>query len=143
MFGILANFLNIKSISIIALICLILGVGLYIMFLRNEVLNLKSNIGELEAENFMLKEKLEESELYIKNLKSDYNAITTYNAELQKTANDLRLKQQALQAKLQKLNVGFDEMVKKHPKLVEKAINNGQVKTNDCFESLSKHEECK
>ena len=115
---------------------MILGTSVYIKFLNSE-------IDSLETQNTELNEKIKQTEVYIKSLKEDYNAVIRYNIELQETSNSLRLQQQELQRKLQKLNFSFSDLVKKHPKMVENIINKGQEKTSKCFEELSKHKDCK
>lgn len=136
------SLLNLKSISIIAIVILVLSVALYITMLRERNQSLVNNVQRLESENTELTIKLTNSEKFIESLKKDYSVISDYNIELQRTSNELRLKQQDLQSKLQKLNSNFSKMVEKHPKMVENIINNGQKKTNTCFENLSKHKEC-
>ena len=128
--------LNFKSFIIITVLLTILGTSVYIKFLN-------SKIDSLETQNTELSEKIKQTEVYIKSLKEDYNTVIRYNIELQETSNNLKLQQQELQKKLQKLNFSFSDLVKKHPKMVENIINNGQKETSKCFEELSKHKDCK
>ena len=136
------SLLNFKSISVIVLLVLVLSVALYISILRERNQSLTNTVQRLETENTELAIKLTNSEKYIESLKNDYNIISGYNEELQRTSNELRLKQQDLQSKLQKLNTNFSKMVDRHPKMVIDIINTGQKKTNQCFENLSKHQSC-
>lgn len=121
---------------------MILGTSVYIKFLNSEIDSLEEQRTILETQNTELNEKIKQTEVYIKSLKEDYNDVIRYNIELQETSNSLRLQQQELQKKLQKLNFSFSDLVKKHPKMVENIINNGQEKTSKCFEELSKHKDC-
>lgn len=135
--------LNFKSFIIITVLLTILGTSVYIKFLNSEIDSLEEQRTVLETQNTELSEKIKQTEVYIKNLKENYNDVIRYNIELQETSNSLRLQQQELQKKLQKLNFSFSDLVKKHPKMVENIINKGQEKTSKCFEELSKHKECK
>ena len=135
--------LNFKSFIIITSILMILGTSVYIKFLNSKIDSLEEQRISLETQNTELNNKIKQTEVYIKNLKEDYNDVIRYNIELQETSNSLRLQQQELQKKLQKLNFSFSDMVKKHPKMVENIINKGQEKTSKCFEDLSKHKDCK
>lgn len=136
------SLLNFKSISVIVLLVLVLSVALYISILRERNQSLTNTVQRLETENTELTIKLTNSEKYIESLKNDYKIISGYNEELQRTSNELRLKQQDLQSKLQKLNTNFSKMVDRHPKMVIDIINNSQKKVNVCFENLSKHQSC-
>ena len=135
--------LNFKSFIIITSILMILGTSVYVKFLNSKIDSLEEQRISLETQNTELNNKIKQTEVYIKNLKEDYNDVIRYNIELQETSNSLRLQQQELQKKLQKLNFSFSDMVKKHPKMVENIINKGQEKTSKCFEDLSKHKDCK
>lgn len=134
--------LNFKSFIIITVLLTILGTSVYIKFLNSKIDSLEEQRTVLEIQNNELSEKIKQTEVYIKNLKEDYNTVIKYNIELQETSNNLKLQQQELQRKLQKLNFSFSDLVKKHPKMVENIINKGQEKTSKCFEKLSKHKEC-
>ena len=120
-----------------------MAVGLYIMILRNSVLSLEADVKDLETENQMLRYQIVQSEKTITSLKTDYKAISEFNAELSQVNSDLRLQQQTLQSKLQRLNSGYTEMAKRHPKMLSNIINNAQKDTNACFERLSRGLECK
>ena len=135
--------LNFKSFIIITVLLTILGTSVYIKFLNSKIDSLEEQRTILETQNTELNEKIKQTEVYIKSLKEDYNAVIRYNIELQETSNSLKLQQQELQKKLQKLNFSFSDLVKKHPKMVENIINNGQKETSKCFEELSKHKDCK
>lgn len=134
--------LNFKSFIIITTFLTIFGTSVYIKFLNSKIDSLETQREELELKNEQLDTKLRQTEVYINSLKNDYNTVIQYNVELQETSNSLRLQQQELQKKLQKLNFGFSDLVKKHPKMVENIINKGQEKTSECFEKLSKHQNC-
>lgn len=137
------SLLNFKSFIIITVLLTILGTSVYIKFLNSKIDSLEEQRISLETQNTELNEKIKQTEVYIKSLKEDYNAVIRYNIELQETSNSLKLQQQELQKKLQKLNFSFSDLVKKHPKMVENIINNGQKETSKCFEELSKHKDCK
>lgn len=126
----------------LGLACVVLSVALYIMFLRNSVVSLESDIKDLTTENQGLRMQVIQSEKMIESLRSDYKVISDFNSELSKANSDLRIQQQTLQTKLQKLNSGYSEMAKKHPKMLSNIINSAQKDTNKCFEMLSRGLEC-
>lgn len=128
-------FTSFKLYLYLGIVIAFLSLSVYTLMLRN------SNL-QLQTENEQLSSELQETKKALDNVKLDYTSIVQYNSELSKTVSDLRLKQQSLQQKLQKLNTNFSTMVSKHPKMVQNIINNSQLKTNECFEKLSKGEVC-
>ena len=128
-------FTSFKLYLYLGIVIAFLSLSVYTLMLRN------SNL-QLQTENEQLSSELQETKKALDNVKLDYTSIVQYNSELSKTVSDLRLKQQSLQQKLQKLNTNFSTMVSKHPKMVQNIINNSQSKTNICFEKLSKGEVC-
>ena len=128
-------FTSFKLYLYLGIVIAFLSLSVYTLMLRN------SNL-QLQTENEQLSSELQETKKALDNVKLDYTSIVQYNSELSKTVSDLRLKQQSLQQKLQKLNTNFSVMVSKHPKMVQNIINNSQSKTNICFEKLSKGEVC-
>ena len=124
-------FTSFKLYLYLGIVIAFLSLSVYTLMLRN------SNL-QLQTENEQLSSELQETKKALDNVKLDYTSIVQYNSELSKTVSDLRLKQQSLQQKLQKLNTNFSAMVSKHPKMVQNIINNSQSKTNICFEKLSK-----
>ena len=128
-------FTSFKLYLYLGIVIAFLSLSVYTLILRN------SNL-QLQTENEQLSSELQETKKALDNVKLDYTSIVQYNSELSKTVSDLRLKQQSLQQKLQKLNTNFSVMVSKHPKMVQNIINNSQSKTNICFEKLSKGEVC-
>ena len=128
-------FTSFKLYLYLGIVIAFLSLSVYTLILRN------SNL-QLQTENEQLSSELQETKKALDNVKLDYTSIVQYNSELSKTVSDLRLKQQSLQQKLQKLNTNFSTMVSKHPKMVQNIINNSQSKTNICFEKLSKGEVC-
>ena len=134
--------MGLKLYLYLGLAVIVLSAGLYIMFLRNSVLVLESDIKDLKTENQQLQFQVIQKEKQIQTLNTDYQIISGYNSDLAKTNSDLRIQQQELQTKLQKLNSGYAEMAIRHPKMLGNIINNAQKNTNDCFEKLSRGLEC-
>ena len=92
-------FTSFKLYLYLGIVIAFLSLSVYTLMLRN------SNL-QLQTENEHLSSELQETKKALDNVKLDYTSIVQYNSELSKTVSDLRLKQQSLQQKLQKLNTG-------------------------------------
>lgn len=96
----------------------------------------------LEHSNEKLKSENSSLTLRMNSFNEKIASVQETNIELSETVNKYRIENQTLQAKLYKLETSMEKIAKKHPKMLENIINNAQKETNECFEKLSKSEEC-
>lgn len=101
----------------------------------------KSN-GILREEKTRIQIELTDTQTKLQNALNANVKIQEYNTELAKTVDTYRLKSQDLQSKLSKLELKANSIAIKHPKLLSNAVNNATKKVNECFEKISKGQEC-
>lgn len=116
---------NYLILAFIAFLAIILGLLRYYYNKANQ----------LEIENEKQKEQ-------IQMLESSYSKISEINNKIIKTNNNLLKEQKILSDKLSKFELQANKISSKHPKLLEKKINNASNEVNKCLENISKNLPC-
>lgn len=102
-----------------------------------------NKIDYLKSENQALTVKTEFSDSQISKIKTEHEKIGIANANLQSEIEKIRKEKDELSEKLSKLQVLESKgALDKHPKMIEKAINDGTEKTFDCFNKISQGLDC-
>jgi len=96
---------------------------------------LYSKCQRLTEENTLQKEQIEMLELSNKQ-------IADINIKIQKTNSKLQKEQKTLLNKLSKFEIQANKISSKHPKMLEKRINNASNEVNKCLENISKNLPC-
>lgn len=123
------KYLHVASFVVIAVLC----VTVYALIKSNNSLREEKTLLNIE-----LNQTINKLDAVIKN----NNDIQEYNKELFRTVDEYRVKTQDLNSKLSKLESKSDKIAKKHPKLLSNALNKSTKQINECFEKISKGEEC-
>lgn len=117
-------------------------IGVLIFILSTSTLILWKNNNILREEKVRIQIELNDTKLRLDDALKANIKIQEYNTELINTTNKYRLKTQDLQGRLTKLSIVADKVSVKHPKLLSNTINNATKKVNECFEKISRGQEC-
>lgn len=99
----------------------------------------------LKEEKASLKSIVIQQNLTIERLQADYKAIISSKEKLNHEVIKLRNTSKTLENKLRRERNGkkpIDELARAKPGLVGKAVNDGTKNVFDCFEKISRGEEC-
>lgn len=102
------------------------------------VQSLKKDMQVMQANNTAIQTALKQSNKTIQDMQTSFKDVQRFNKELQVQINTRNDELKELNASIQKLeNASIKNAVAKHPKLVEKAVNNASDKAIQCFEDIS------
>lgn len=120
---------NLKTFAIVA------GVALILYFVIG-FFNLRSELKDTQ-------EQLAQSQAHVVQLETDIKDIQAIRDKLDKeTAAEAKAKQDLLNKLNRPGKKSMTELAQKHPKLVEKAVNDGTKKAFKCLETLSAGGQC-
>jgi len=106
---------------------------------------MQRHIEDLESEIRAKTSVIETQKTTIKNIKKDYESIIKSQSEMRDEVEKLRDSNEDLKKKLYRENEGkkpIGELARKKAKLIENIINNASEEVWDCFESISRGDEC-
>lgn len=94
----------------------------------------------LRNELAVARRELSEAKAHVDQLKRDVEDISTARDDLSKRAQELDKERRDLAEKL--IRHDMSKLARRHPKLVEKAINEGTEKVFKCFETVTRGGGC-
>jgi hypothetical protein len=117
---------NIKAIVIALATITVLYFVIGFFNLRNELAATKRDLAEAQA--------------HVAQLKRDVEDISSARDDLSKKSQELEKQRRELAEKLIKHDLS--KIARRHPRMVEKAVNNGTEKVFKCFESVTRGGGC-